>query len=117
MVSDRPDTAALVRAHVAAFNTGDVQGVLATLTPDMPRRTGVDVLKGKSAVQQFLHDAAGLTPRLTIRSLVADHGRAAAELVETYTRVESPDSEDCRGLPFLGRLAALTVYREGSADK
>ena len=74
----------LVEVHVAAFNAGDVGGVLAGLGEDVVWQTGSDTFVGVGQVERLLRDAAGLFPVLEIKSVLVDGQRAAVEMTERY---------------------------------
>lgn len=111
---------AAVQAHLDAFNTRDLDALLAGFTDDAVWRTGTDTVRGRAELTGLFGWAlANLLPVLALRTLVADGDRAACELTETFThegrRREVPIVGFFRFAPD-GRIAAATIYREGSAD-
>ena len=109
----------VVRAHVAAFDAGRLDELVAGFTEDAVWRTGRSDATGAAELRALFAGAiAGLAPRLRIRSLVADGERVAAELTETMTvdgrEVTAPITGWYRVRD--GRIAAAHVYREGSAE-
>ena len=109
----------LVRAHIDAFNRGDLPALLAGLAEDVIWRTGTDVFQGRRAVHDFLADAvAGLGPQLHIRGLISEPGRTACELYETYEYVgETREGHLAAFFEFAGPLIRrVKVYHEGSTD-
>jgi uncharacterized protein len=109
----------VVRRHIAAFNAGDVETLLAGFTDDAVWITGSSVARGREELAELFAGAiAGLRPALDVRSLVADAGRAACELVETLTVEGEPRTFHIAAFYELrdGRIASAKVYREGSAE-
>jgi ketosteroid isomerase-like protein len=109
----------LVRAHIGAFNRGDLPALLDGLAEDVVWITGADVFQGRSAVHDFLADAvARLHPQLHIRRVISEGSQAGCELYETYEYA----GETCEGhlaafFDFAGTvIRRVKVYREGSAD-
>lgn len=118
MATDTSITA-LVRAHIDAFNAGDVERLVATVGPDVVWATGQDTIRGREAVESMCREAiAELGPTLTITSLVADEARVACELVERYTfeGVERTEAIAAFFGAVGGQITHVKVYREGSAD-
>jgi ketosteroid isomerase-like protein len=73
----------LVRAHMYAFNRGNLSALLDGLAENVVWITGADVFQGRSTVHDFLADAvARLHHQLHIRSLISDRSRAGCELYE-----------------------------------
>lgn len=84
-VASELNVAQMVRDHVAGFYDGDVSGSRQVCRRMWSGETGTELLAGREQVAAFLAAAVtGLTPALEIRAVVADRGRAAAELIETY---------------------------------
>jgi hypothetical protein len=109
----------LVRAHIDAFNRGDLPALLEGLSEDAVWITGTDVFQGRSAVHDFLADAVGsLSPQLEIRGLISDRDRAGCELYETYEYSgETREAHVAAFFEFAGPLIRrVKVYHEGSAD-
>jgi hypothetical protein len=118
-VSGGIDRAALVRAHLQAFNARDLERLVGGLSETVVWRTGTDVVLGRAAVEAFLGAAmSGLLPTLQIRSLVADRDLVACELEERY-RHGGVDHQAAIAafFRFTGeQISEVKVYREGSAD-
>jgi uncharacterized protein len=119
IVANEGDAAAVVRAHVSAFNRADASLVAEGFHLDARFCTGRDVVvEGRSALESFFRRAFGaLALHLTVEQLVADEGRVAVQMRERVIDggVESEeyiaafyDVED-------GLLRSAKVYREGSA--
>ena len=110
----------VVLEHLAGFNAHDTERLLATLHPDVVRRTGTDVFTGVDALRRDLFDDGlwALAPSLTVRTLVVEGGAAAALLTERLTLDGVKKSFDIAVFFTVadGRIAAVTVFREGSAD-
>jgi uncharacterized protein len=109
----------LVRAHIDAFNRGDLPALLDGLAEDVVWITGADVFQGRSAVHDFLADAvASLRPQLHIRRLISERSQAGCELYETYEYGgETREANLAAFYEFAGPvIRRVKVYREGSAD-
>jgi ketosteroid isomerase-like protein len=110
--------AALVARHVAAFNAGDVDALLADFAADATWVTGTyTVPPGK--LSDFFRDAMQeLTPRLTVRRSIDGGDAVAVEMTESWTLGDRPDSAALLAVFSLrdGKIAAAKIYREGSAD-
>ena len=110
---------AAVREHLAAFNAHDTARLLAGCAENIEWITGQDHIHGIDELAALFDDWLwGLDPSLTIRTLVCDEHRVAAELVEQLT-VDGV----LRSMPIAafftvtaGRITSATIYREGSAD-
>jgi ketosteroid isomerase-like protein len=121
-VPDQPGAAAPVRElvldHVAAFNAHSTAGLLAGLAADVVWVTGQDAVRGHDGLLGVFDDWLwGRDPQLTIRTLVVQGDRAAAEL-----REEIGIGEQRRGMNIAvffetdgGRIRSVKVYREGDA--
>lgn len=111
--------AAVVRAHVAAFDRGDLGALLAGFTDDATWRTGRSDAAGADELRALFAGAlTALTPRLTMRSLVAHGDTVAAELTETLLVGDRTDVVPISGWYRVrdGRIAEARIYREGSAE-
>ena len=109
----------LVRAHIDAFNRGDLPALLDGLAEDVVWITGADIFHGRSAVHDFLGDAvASLRPQLHIRRLISERDQAGCELTETYEYSgETREARTAAFFEFAGRrIRRVKVYNEGSAD-
>lgn len=113
------DTESAVRGHVAAFNHGDLDALMAGFTDDAVWVTGTTVVRGRDQLAEFFGAAmTGLTPTLTVRELLADGERVACELTETLAVDGEQRTYAIAGFYRLrgGRIATATIYREGSAE-
>lgn len=112
--------AGVVRRHVAAFDAGDLEGLLAGFTHDARWRTGRSDATGSDELRELFTGAiGGLAPRLTVRRLVeGPDGVVAAELTETWTRGGTTRTAPLAGWYRVrdGRVAEARIYREGSAE-
>jgi uncharacterized protein len=109
----------LVKAHVEAFNAGDLDRLREGLAEDVLWMTGTDIVRGRAAVLDLLSNAmSGLAPQLRLIVFIASEHRAACELQETYVHkgVETT-AHIAAFFEFSGALITrVKVYREGSAD-
>jgi predicted kinase/ketosteroid isomerase-like protein len=114
-----PTPAAVVRRHLAAFDAGDVDGLLAGLTEDVHWRTGGGSAQGADELRELLTEVFMLVaPRLEVRELVArNDGTVAAELVTTTTVDDLTTSAPVSAWYRVrdGLIAEVRIYREGSA--
>lgn len=116
---DSGDAAAVVRAHLRAFNAGDLEAVLDGMTPQALWVTGRSRARGQGELAELFGRAlADLQPVLTLRSLVADGDRVACELTEVVSVGGRPRTDAIAGFYEVsgGRIAAARIYREGSAE-
>jgi uncharacterized protein len=110
--------AALVARHVAAFNAGDVDALLADFTADATWVTGTYAVPA-GQLRNFFRDAMQeLAPRLTVRRCIDGGDAVAVEMTESWTFGDRPDSAALVAVFSLreGKIAAAKTYREGSAD-
>ncbi|TCO52431.1 nuclear transport factor 2 family protein [Actinocrispum wychmicini] len=115
----QPDAAGVVRRHVDAFNSRDLDGLMAGFTDDALWVTGTTVVRGRVELAEFFAAAmAGLLPTLVIESLLAVDDRAACQLTETLTTEGQQRTFAIAGFYEVrdGRIASAKIYREGSAD-
>lgn len=109
----------MVRAHVDAFNAGDVDALVSGFTDDAVWVTGTTTARGRAALTRLFADAiAGLRPRLAVHGLLADGDRVACEMTETLVAGGEERSYPIAGFYRLrdGRISAAKIYREGSAE-
>jgi uncharacterized protein len=113
------DPAAVVRRHLDAFNARDLDALMAGFTADAAWVTGRDCFRGVGAIERLFAAAfAELAPRLHLESLLVQDDRVACELREDY-RVDGVERSDhIAGFYRVeaGLIAAVKIYREGSAD-
>ena len=112
-------TAAAVRAHVDAFNQGDLERLLAGFAEDAQWVTGRSAVRGRDGLRGFFGAAIdGLRPHLAVAGLIAEDGRAACELTETLVFKQEPRSYSIAAFFQLrdGLITSAKVYREGSAE-
>jgi uncharacterized protein len=115
-----PETAErLVRRHLDAVNTADLDTLLDSLADDAVWTTGRSVVRGRADLTVFFTAAfEGLRPRLALRSLVAGDGLVACELTETATIDGTDRQYPIAGFYSVrdGRITEVCIYREGSAE-
>ncbi|GIH18614.1 nuclear transport factor 2 family protein [Rugosimonospora africana] len=114
-----PDAAAALSKHVAAFNSRDLDALMAGFTEDASWVTGTSVARGHDELTELFAGAmAGLLPTLSIENLLADGDRAACQLTETLTFEGEERMYSIAGFYRLrdGRIASAKIYREGSAE-
>jgi len=112
------DTARVVHRHLDAFNAHDLDALMAGFTDDAVWITGTTVVRGRADLTAFFSAAmSGVSPTLTVESLLVDGERAACQLTETLTvRNKEKTFFIAAFYGFRdGRIAAAKVYREGSA--
>lgn len=111
------DAAAMVREHVRAFNTGDLDALLTGFTEDAVWITGTTVVRGRAALRDLFSQAMrSLRPTLRIESLLSDGGMVACQLTETLTVEGRERSYAIAGFyrHRAGRIESAKIYREGS---
>ena len=110
---------AIVEAHVAAFNAGDVDGVMAGFADDAVFATGEHLVVGHRGISAMFRDAlANLAPSLDVRVAVAQGDVVACEMIESLT-VEGAPFEFALAAFYTvrrGEIVRVKVYREGSAE-
>lgn len=112
-------TAAAVRAHVEAFNDGDLEKLLAGFTEDALWITGQTVVRGQAELSSLFSGAIdGLRPHLAVENLIAEDSRAACQMTETLLVEHEQRSYPIAAFFRLrdGLIASAKVYREGSAE-
>ena len=118
MDAERNDDAVLdvVRAHVDAFNAGDVDALMAGFTDDAVFVTGDHMVIGARGLRAMFSDAlANLSPSMELRATVVQHGVVACELSESLT-VEGTEFRFSLAAFYTvqrGQIARVKVYREG----
>jgi uncharacterized protein len=115
----RPDAAAVLRQHIAAFNQRDLDALIAGFTDDAVWVTGTTAVRGRTGLTALFESAmAGLLPTLAIENLLAGGDRAACQMTETYTFDGEARTDAIAGFYRLrgGRIASAKIYREGSAE-
>ena len=111
--------AAVVRRHIDAFNTHDLDALMACFSSDASWTTGTDRFQGAAALRTLFAGAfEALSPRLSLLNLLVQGDKVACELREDYS-AEGVDRADHIAGFFrveAGRITAAKIYREGSAD-
>jgi limonene-1,2-epoxide hydrolase len=109
----------VVRAHIAAFNGGDLDGLIQGFSEAAVWATGTYRVAGRDALQDFFASAIrGLRPRLEILTIIAEGERVACELREVYTADGQEREAWIAGIYVVGPdgISRAKIYREGSAD-
>ncbi|QOR71855.1 nuclear transport factor 2 family protein [Ruania alkalisoli] len=111
-------SADLIRRHLNAFNSGDVDALMADLHPDATWVTGDHEVPPGTLREFFATAMAGLTPHLELHRIIDGAGVVAAELTETWTHDGQHRQAALVAIFDLrdGRIARAKIYREGSAD-
>lgn len=109
----------VVQAHFAAFNTGDIDALMAGFAEDAVFSTGEHLVVGHRGLREMFRDALQqLTPSLTLRSSVVQGDVVACELTERLT-VEGAWFEFALAAFYTvrrGQIVRVKVYREGTAE-
>ncbi|MPZ72434.1 MAG: nuclear transport factor 2 family protein [Nitriliruptorales bacterium] len=109
----------VVQAHFAAFNTGDLDALMAGFTDDAVFSTGEHLVVGHRGIRQMFRDAlAQLSPSLTLRAAVAQGDVVACELTEQLM-VEGATFQFALAAFYTvrrGQIMSVKVYREGTAE-
>ncbi|GGP66685.1 nuclear transport factor 2 family protein [Saccharothrix coeruleofusca] len=115
----RPGAAEVIREHVDAFNSRDLEGLLAGFTDDAVWITGTSVARGRAELAELFGNAmAGLLPSLVVDNLLVVGDRAACQLTEELSDGGERLTFSIAGFYQLrdGRIASAKIYREGSAE-
>jgi uncharacterized protein (TIGR02246 family) len=110
---------ALIRTHVEAFNTHDLETLMSGFADDAVWITGRTTARGRTELTELFAGAMeGLLPALTIQNLIVGTDRAACQMVEVFTFDGTERVEHIAGFYEIadGRIASAKIYREGSAD-
>jgi uncharacterized protein len=113
------DPPAAVKRHIEAFNSRDLEALMAGFSEDATWITGSDSFSGVAALQQLFASAfSELAPRLHVESLLAQGDRVACELREDYSADGARRTDHIAGFYRVedGLITAVKIYREGSAD-
>lgn len=109
----------LIKAHVEAFNTRDLDALMAGFADDAVWITGRTTVRGRAELNELFATAMDrLLPTLTIQNLIVGEGQAAAQLVEVFTHEGAEHTDNIAGFYAIkgGRITSAKIYREGSAD-
>ena len=115
------DPLATVEAHLAAFNSRDLEALSAGFRDDAVFATGDDLVTGRRGITAFFADAFAQPLRAELRLLrsVVDSDTVACEVAERLTLDDGRSHELALAAFYTVRDAALArvkVYREdGSA--
>jgi hypothetical protein len=113
------DPSEAVLAHIAAFNAGDVEQLVAGFAPDAIFVNGSTSVRGHSDLARFFGDAIRVfRPSLTVTNLLGGGQHVACELVE---RVESDGETRLLDKAAFyrvvdGRIVSGRVYIDDPAD-
>ena len=107
----------MVQAHVAAFNAGDVDALMAGFSSDAIFATGDHLVVGERGVRAMFTDAlSNLSPAMKVLSAVVQNDTVACELTEQLT-VEGARFEFALAAFYTvrrGRIVRVKVYREST---
>ena len=109
----------VVQAHFEAFNTGDLDALMAGFAEDAVFSTGEHLVVGERGIREMFSDALReLAPTLNLRAVVAQGEVVACELTEDLTVEGSPFSFALAAFYTVrrGQIVRVKVYREGTAD-
>lgn len=109
----------LIKAHVEAFNTRDLDALMAGFADDAVWITGTTTVRGRAELAELFAGAmGGLLPTLTLQDLIVGNGRAAAQLVEVFTHEGVEHTDNIAGFYVIEdkRITSAKIYREGNAD-
>ena len=110
---------ALVEAHLAAFNAGDVDGLMVGFADDAIFATGEHLVVGVRGIRAMFADAlANLAPALQLQAAVVQGEVVACELTEQLT-VEGATFDFALAAFYTvrrNRIVRVKVYREGSSE-
>ena len=119
MSSDLHDDGVLdvVRAHIDAFNAGDVDALMAGFADDAVFVTGDHMVVGSRGLRAMFGDAlVNLSPSMQLRATVVQRDVVACELTEQLT-VEGAEFTFSLAAFYTvrrGQIVRVKVYREGS---
>ena len=121
MIGEHSDNPVLdiVQAHFAAFNAGDMDGLMAGFAEDAVFATGEHLVVGARGIRAMFADAlTALAPNLTLRTAVVQGEVVACELDERLS-VEGSEFEFALAAFYTvrrSRIVRVKVYREGTAE-
>jgi uncharacterized protein (TIGR02246 family) len=106
-----------VRAHLDAFNAGDVDGVVELFAEDAVFATVDQLVVGRRGVRALFGDAFDqpITAALRLQRAVVEGDTAACELVETLTFPDGQTAEVPVAAFYTvrdGALVRIRVYRD-----
>ncbi|MCS4592402.1 nuclear transport factor 2 family protein [Brevibacterium sediminis] len=113
-----PHACDLVDRHIAAFNAGDVEELLADFAESATWVTG-DYTVPEGGLREFFTGAMqSLRPRLRLRRIIDGGSSIAVEMREDWSHQSEAKSAGLVAIFDLadGQIARATIYREGSAD-
>jgi uncharacterized protein len=118
MTDDHP-TLAAVNAHVAAFNSDDLEGLVSGFSDDAVFATGEHLVVGRRGITAMFADALNnLDATLELRTAVVQGETAACELTERLV-MEGRAFEFHLAAFYTvrdGVIARAKIYREGTAE-
>src|SRR5699024_6797750 len=109
---------ALVQRHIEAFNTHDVDALLADFTSTATWVTGDYSVPAGELREFFAGAMEALTPQLELRRVIDGGAVVAAEMNEVWTHHDRAKTAALIAVFDLseGMIARAKIYREGSAD-
>src|ERR1700722_2161252 len=108
----------LVIAHLAAFTSGDLTELLATLAADAVFVSGTTLITPSDFAEFFGWAIREIQPRIRLQSVVSEAGNVACQFVETVT-VEGQQRQLNRAAFYTvadGLISSVKVYGVHSGD-
>jgi|SRR5699024_8492149 len=108
----------LVNRHIAAFNSHDVDALLADFTPSADWITGEYTVPGGQLREFFASAMESITPQLELYRIIDGGAVVAVEMNEAWTYEGVHKTAGLIAVFDLadGKIARAKIYREGSAD-
>jgi hypothetical protein len=108
----RHDPGSVVRAHLDAFGTGDLDRMLATLAPRAHFASGSTVVDPAEFAEFFGWAIRELAPAMQIENLLVDGERVACQFTESVTRGHAREHLNRAAFYRVedGLITAATVY-------
>lgn len=111
-------TLELVHRHIEAFNSRNVDALLADFAPSADWITGKYTVPEGQLREFFTAAMESLTPQLVLRRAIGGEDAIAVEMTETWVHEATPKSADLVAVFDLdsGKITRARIYREGTAD-
>ena len=114
------DPMEVVHAHVAAFNSRDIDALMATFTPDATLTSADGVAVGRDDLDTLFRDAfeAPLRVTMLVRSALAVDDTVACELTELLDFEDARHQIDLAGFFTVrdGLVSSIRIYRDRADD-